>query len=112
MILNSVNFAYLCGKKPVLAPACRGQAFVECDSEILTRNFDACDLEFHTEADYMHTEYRVTKFILLLSLIVIPACSKGKQAPPRIVPVAEAMVALVLVDMMMRGGFINPSTIG
>lgn len=28
--------------------------------------------------------------------------------PPRIVPVAEAMVALVLVDMMMRGGFINP----
>ncbi|MBU3966253.1 MAG: chorismate synthase [Euryarchaeota archaeon] len=31
--------------------------------------------------------------------------------PPRIVPVAEAMMALVLVDMMMRGGFINPSTI-
>ncbi|SNQ62538.1 chorismate synthase [Candidatus Methanoperedens nitratireducens] len=30
--------------------------------------------------------------------------------PPRIVPVAEAMVALVLVDMMMRGGFINPVT--
>ncbi len=28
--------------------------------------------------------------------------------PPRIVPVAEAMVALVLVDMMMRGGFIDP----
>ncbi len=28
--------------------------------------------------------------------------------PPRIVPVAEAMVALVLVDMMMRGGFISP----
>ncbi|MCZ7404000.1 MAG: chorismate synthase [Candidatus Methanoperedens sp.] len=28
--------------------------------------------------------------------------------PPRIVPVAEAMVALVLVDQMMRGGFINP----
>ena len=28
--------------------------------------------------------------------------------PPRIVPVAEAMMALVLVDMMMRGGFINP----
>jgi len=27
--------------------------------------------------------------------------------PPRIVPVAEAMVALVLVDMMMRGGFIR-----
>ena len=27
--------------------------------------------------------------------------------PPRIVPVAEAMVALVLVDMMMRGGFIK-----
>lgn len=26
--------------------------------------------------------------------------------PPRIVPVAEAMVALVLVDQMMRGGFI------
>ncbi|GFO96910.1 chorismate synthase [groundwater metagenome] len=32
--------------------------------------------------------------------------------PPRIVPVAEAMMALVLVDQMMRGGFINPSTIG
>lgn len=32
--------------------------------------------------------------------------------PPRIVPVAEAMVALVLVDMMIRGGFINPSTTG
>jgi chorismate synthase len=28
--------------------------------------------------------------------------------PPRIVPVAEAMAALVLVDQMMRGGFINP----
>ncbi len=28
--------------------------------------------------------------------------------PPRIVPVAEAMVALVLVDQMMRGGFIIP----
>ncbi len=28
--------------------------------------------------------------------------------PPRIVPVAEAMVAIVLVDQMMRGGFINP----
>ncbi|MDD5615990.1 MAG: chorismate synthase [Candidatus Methanoperedens sp.] len=31
--------------------------------------------------------------------------------PPRIVPVAEAMVALVLVDQMMRGGFIKPSNI-
>jgi len=31
--------------------------------------------------------------------------------PPRIVPVAEAMVALVLVDQMMRGGFIKPSMI-
>ncbi len=31
--------------------------------------------------------------------------------PPRIVPVAEAMVALVLVDMMMRGGFIGTSMI-
>lgn len=27
--------------------------------------------------------------------------------PPRIVPVAEAMAALVLVDLMIRGGFIN-----
>jgi len=27
--------------------------------------------------------------------------------PPRIVPVAEAMVALALADQMMRGGFIN-----
>jgi len=32
--------------------------------------------------------------------------------PPRIVPVAEAMVALVLVDMMMRGGFIDSSKTG
>ena len=32
--------------------------------------------------------------------------------PPRIVPVAEAMVALVLVDQMMRGGFIKTSVIG
>lgn len=32
--------------------------------------------------------------------------------PPRIVPVAEAMVALVLVDQMMRGGFINTSSMG
>ncbi len=32
--------------------------------------------------------------------------------PPRIVPVAEAMVALVLVDQMMRGGFINTSILG
>jgi chorismate synthase len=31
--------------------------------------------------------------------------------PPRIVPVAESMVALVLVDMMMRGGFIKTSKI-
>lgn len=31
--------------------------------------------------------------------------------PPRIVPVAEAMVALVLVDQMMRGGFIKTSMI-
>ncbi len=31
--------------------------------------------------------------------------------PPRIVPVAEAMMALVLVDMMMRGGFIKASRI-
>jgi chorismate synthase len=31
--------------------------------------------------------------------------------PPRIVPVAEAMVALVFVDMMMRGGFIKTSII-
>ena len=31
--------------------------------------------------------------------------------PPRIVPVAEAMVALVLVDQMMRGGFIKPAII-
>jgi chorismate synthase len=32
--------------------------------------------------------------------------------PPRIVPVAEAMVAIVLVDQMMRGGFIDPAVIG
>lgn len=35
----------------------------------------------------MRTEYRVTKFILLLSLIVIAGCSKAKQPPPRVVPV-------------------------
>ncbi len=37
---------------------------------------------------------------------------QGRHDPsilPRIVPVAEAMVAIVLVDMMMRGGFINPT---
>lgn len=37
---------------------------------------------------------------------------QGRHDPtilPRIVPVAEAMVAIVLVDMMMRGGFINPA---
>ncbi|MDO9096595.1 MAG: chorismate synthase [Candidatus Methanoperedens sp.] len=36
---------------------------------------------------------------------------QGRHDPsilPRIVPVAESMMALVLVDMMMRGGFINP----
>ena len=32
--------------------------------------------------------------------------------PPRIVPVAEAMVALVIADQMMRGGFIRTSYIG
>jgi len=31
--------------------------------------------------------------------------------PPRMVPVAEAMVALVLADHMLRSGFINPSTL-
>lgn len=35
----------------------------------------------------MHAEHRVTKFILLLSLLVLPACSKAKQPPPRVVPV-------------------------
>lgn len=37
---------------------------------------------------------------------------KGRHDPcicPRIVPVAEAMVALVLSDHMIRGGFIHPS---
>lgn len=32
--------------------------------------------------------------------------------PPRIVPVAESMVALVIIDQMMRGGFLRTSTIG
>lgn len=41
----------------------------------------------------MRAEHRVTKFILLLSMIVIPACSKAKQPPPRVVPVvAETAV--------------------
>lgn len=31
--------------------------------------------------------------------------------PPRMVPVAEAMVALVLADHMLRSGFINPRTL-
>ncbi|MDI9396155.1 MAG: chorismate synthase [Euryarchaeota archaeon] len=31
--------------------------------------------------------------------------------PPRMVPVAEAMVALVLADHMLRSGFINPGTL-
>jgi chorismate synthase len=36
----------------------------------------------------------------------------GRHDPcilPRIVPVAEAMVALVLADLMIQGGFINPA---
>ncbi|MGZ7167743.1 MAG: chorismate synthase [Halobacteriota archaeon] len=35
----------------------------------------------------------------------------GRHDPcilPRIVPIAESMVAIVLADMMLRGGFINP----
>lgn len=31
--------------------------------------------------------------------------------PPRMVPVAEAMIALVLADHMLRSGFINPRTL-
>ncbi len=31
--------------------------------------------------------------------------------PPRMFPVAEAMVALVLADHMLRSGFINPRTL-
>ncbi len=36
----------------------------------------------------------------------------GRHDPcilPRIVPVAESMVAIVLADMLLRGGFINPA---
>ena len=39
---------------------------------------------------------------------------KGRHDPtilPRIVPVAEAMAALVLADHMLRSGFINPRTL-
>jgi len=39
---------------------------------------------------------------------------KGRHDPcilPRIVPVAEAMVALVLADLMIQGGFINPAQV-
>ena len=50
----------------------------------------------------MHTEYRVTKFILLLSLIVIPACSKGKQAPPRIVPVVAETADMRSVPLQVK----------
>ncbi|MGZ4938239.1 MAG: chorismate synthase, partial [Halobacteriota archaeon] len=35
----------------------------------------------------------------------------GRHDPcilPRIVPIAESMVAIVLADMLLRGGFINP----
>jgi len=38
----------------------------------------------------------------------------GRHDPcivPRIIPVAEAMVAMVLADLMIRGGFIGPSRI-
>ena len=38
----------------------------------------------------------------------------GRHDPcivPRIIPVAEAMVAIVLADLMIRGGFINPARI-
>jgi chorismate synthase len=31
--------------------------------------------------------------------------------PPRMVPVAESMVALVLADHMIRGGRINPESL-
>lgn len=37
---------------------------------------------------------------------------RGRHDPcilPRIVPVAEAMVAIVLADLLLRGGFINPA---
>jgi chorismate synthase len=36
----------------------------------------------------------------------------GRHDPcilPRIVPVAEAMVAIVLADLMLAGGFIHPA---
>ena len=35
----------------------------------------------------MRMEHRWTKIILLLILLAVPACSKSKQPPPRIVPV-------------------------
>jgi multidrug efflux system membrane fusion protein len=40
----------------------------------------------------MRAEHRVTTCILLLFLIVLPACSKTKQPPPRVVPVVAGPV--------------------
>ena len=49
--------------------------------------FGAWDLEFRKEAYFMRIGYRTTLVILLLSMIILPACSKGKQGPPKTVPV-------------------------
>jgi chorismate synthase len=48
----------------------------------------------------------------LESLEEVGLSISGRHDPcilPRIVPVAEAMVALVLADLMITGGFFHPS---
>jgi chorismate synthase len=57
-------------------------------------------------------EQRTVDLITMKDTIIKITGRHDPSIPPRIVPVAEAMVALVLVDMMMRGGFLKTSVIG
>jgi multidrug efflux system membrane fusion protein len=50
----------------------------------------------------MRAEYRLMRFILLLFLIVIPACSKAKQPPPRVVPVVAATAEQKNVPLQVK----------
>ena len=57
---------------------------------------------------------KLQKTVDLLTLEDTEISIKGRHdptIPPRMVPVAEAMVALVLADHMLRSGFINPRTL-
>jgi membrane fusion protein, multidrug efflux system len=50
----------------------------------------------------MRTDHQMTKFILLLSLIVVPACSKAKTPPPRSVPVVAEAADRKSVPLQVR----------